>query len=269
MKKYLISAFTAFITHFALLPALIVEAPHFSDIYSHVDKDTIIVLDIDDTLLIPEQMLGCDVWFCNRIKHYENGEMNSEDALEKALAEWQAIRHITAMEIVEPDTDRIVGDLQAQGYDVIGLTTQGLALATRTKQQLNTNGIDLKRSSPIVTDQYFNVHGHGVLFRDGILFTSATPKGEAFFKLCDQSGYTPKRIVFINDKDSHLADLEKTAKERNVEFIGLRYSYSDAKKRAFDPEIADYQFKNSSFYRILSDDEAREHLKPESKGNHR
>ncbi len=51
------------------------------------------------------------------------------------------------------------------------------------------------------------------------------PKGVSLFALCDKIGLTPKRIVFINDKHSHLRDIEVTAEERGVEFIGMRYAF--------------------------------------------
>jgi histidinol phosphatase-like enzyme len=236
--------FIALLFSFALCAATI-ETNHFREILDHTTPDTLIILDIDDTLLIPTQMLGCDEWFLHRVK---------QTSLEKALAEWEAIRHLTKMEIVEPGTEEIVATLQNSGHTVLGLTTQGLALATRTVQQLKENHIDLSLACPFSNDHYF-INKHGVLYRQGILFTSGTPKGEALFKLCDDLQYKPKRILFINDKATHLADLEKTALERGVEFIGLRYAYSDARKAKFSTEIADIQFR--PFEHILTDEEAQ------------
>jgi len=232
----------------ASLYAEIIELNHFKDIRSHLTGDTVVILDIDDTLLIPVQMLGCDEWFTARLQN---------STLEKALAEWEAIRHITEMEIVEQGTAEEVRALQGDGYTVLGLTTQGIALATRTSQQLKTCGINLRQNAPGEGDLFLSIMKHGVLYRNGILFTSGQHKGEAFFALCDAINLTPKRIVFVNDKASHLENIEETAIERNIPFVGLRYAYSDARKAAYDPEIAELQFKNSSFDRILSDREAQ------------
>lgn len=237
----------------------IYEAAHFNELYSHLIPGTLVVLDIDDTLLIPAQMMGCDEWFMSRLK---SKEMNESDALEKTLAEWEGVRHLTKMEIVEKGTEGIVKDLQKQGYQVMGLTTQGLALATRTKLQLLENQINLSLTCPTPEDHYYLVDGHGVLFRSGILFTSNTHKGRALFGLLDRIGLKPNKIIFINDKKSHLIPVDEDSKTRGVEFVGLRYGFSDAKKAAYDDEIANYQFNHSSFSHILSDDEAREALAP-------
>lgn len=64
-----------------------------------------------------------------------------------------------------------------------------------------------------------------MLYRDGILFTSGKHKGNAFFTLLETLRISPKRILFINDKHPHLTKIEETAKEKNVPFVGLRYSF--------------------------------------------
>lgn len=235
----------------------IVEMPHFQDVRSQITEDTLVILDIDDTLLITAQMLGCDEWFMYRIKMCQKDGLCFSDAIEKTIAEWEAIRHLTKMEIVEPGTEAIIESLQKQGYTVMGLTSQGLALATRTVQQLQEKGIDLSKTSPGDKEAYLQIDGHGIIYRKGILFTSGRHKGEAFFQLCSQLGYSPKRIVFINDKAAHIKEIETAAATRQIPFLGLRYSYSDARKARFDARIANYQFSHSSFQHLLSDDEAR------------
>ncbi|MES2273784.1 MAG: DUF2608 domain-containing protein, partial [Chlamydiota bacterium] len=162
--------------------------------------------------------------------------------------------------IVEEGTEKIIQELQQSQYCVMGLTTQGLALATRTAQQLKEAGIKLSLTAPSEKDVYLYQQGRGVLYRKGILFTAGTAKGEALFKFLEIIGYMPKRIVFINDKEAHLADVEKTAQKLGVEFLGLRYAYSDRRKALFCPKIAEFQFANSTFSYLLTDEEAREKM---------
>lgn len=100
---------------FSFVHATIVESRNFKELSSHITPDTLVLLDIDDTLIIPKQMLGCDEWFQFRLKKHQTEGMNFSAALEKALAEWEAIRHLTKMELVEPGTDAIVNSLQKKG----------------------------------------------------------------------------------------------------------------------------------------------------------
>lgn len=238
------------------LCAEIRETHHFSDVLSCINEDTLLVLDIDDTLLIPVQMLGCDEWFMHRLELHKKNGLEFSKALDRSLAEWEAIRHLTEMEIVEPGTETIIKEIQDKGIYTMGLTTQGIALSHRTIEQLTSVGIDLSNSSPFSSGHYFEQKHLGVLFRKGVLFTSGTSKGKALFKLCDHFNYAPKRIVFINDKITHLRDIEEEAIFRGVEFIGLRYSYMDERKNQFDPHVAEIQFTESGFHEILSDEEA-------------
>lgn len=238
------------------LDAQIIELDHFADMTKYVDADTLVLLDIDDTILVPKQMLGSDEWFCAQLQRNRETTSSREEALEQTLAQWEAIRMITKMELVEPGTNDVIAMLQHRGHCVMGLTTQGFTLATRTSRQLAREGIFFTKTAPTREEHYLQLNGHGVLFRNGILFTSGTSKGESLFRWLDQVGITPQRILFVNDKESHLRDVERGAEKHHVPFVGLRYAYSDARKRAFSMEIADYQLLYSTFNYLMSDEEA-------------
>jgi len=223
-----------FFTIYSTLFSEIFEVKHFSEITRYILPETLVLLDIDDTLLIPTQTLGTDVWFIYRLKHYQAQENDWLLALDKALADWEAIRHLTQVKIVEEGTDKIISQLQKNHVTVMGLTTQGLALATRTIHQLNSLHIDLLKTAPSHEDHYF-MNQQGVLYRQGILFTSGTVKGMALLKLLDKIDYRPRHIVFINDKEAHLRDVEKSVLAKGMDFIGLRYAYCDERVSHFQP----------------------------------
>ncbi|MBI5273852.1 MAG: DUF2608 domain-containing protein [Chlamydiales bacterium] len=264
MNRFFLITVSILICCFTIINGRVIETNSFKETTNHLTKDTIIILDIDDTLLIPVQMLGCDEWFKYQFaKHQQRGTSQTE-SLDKALAEWEAIRHITQMEIVEENTHKIIDSLQKEGYTIMGLTTQGLALATRTANQLKKEQIDLSLTAPIKEDCFFTIQSHGVLYRKGILFTAGTNKGAALMELCKQLKMNPKRIVFVNDKGTHLKEVEEVVEKNGIEFVGLRYAYSDSRKAKFNPAIADIQFHRSSFHHILSDEEAMQVLKAEN-----
>jgi hypothetical protein len=235
----------------------IFEIAHFNELERYVGSDSMLLLDIDDTLITPKQMLGNDTWFGYRCKKYQDDGCSPSAALEKTLAEFEAIRHLSRMGLVEPHIADVIQSVQKEGCRVMGITIQGLALASRTVLQLSEHEIDLSQTSQFPDDFCFSVQNHAALFRRGIIFTSGKSKGEAFFRFCDILGNLPKKIVAVDDKLTHLQSIEKEAQERGVEFIGLRYKYSDVKKRAFSPQIVDYQLNHSTITHLLSDEEAR------------
>lgn len=245
--------FSFFVMMFFSLNAEIYETSHFEDLTHYIKPESLVILDIDDTLLIPAQTLGNDVWFQERLYFYKQQNMHS--ALEKALAEWEAVRQLTVVKLVEENTAKVVEELQQSNVKVMGLTTQGLSLATCTINQLLGLGIDLKKSSPYAEDYYF-MNGQGVLYRQGILFTAGSNKGKALLNFLDFIDCKPHHIVFINDKHTHLKDVEKSLMERDIAFTGLRYNYGDERVQNYRSDIAKIQWEKSHFSHILSDEEA-------------
>lgn len=249
MKKVII----AFFLTVCSLHAEMFEINHMDEIYSHLTPDTLIVFDIDNTLMEPVQELGSDQWFYHRIKEYESWGMGKAQALDRALHQWMSIQHITKVRLVEPGIDEIVQDLQNKGYKAMGLTTRGLGMCTLTIHQLNRINIDLSSAAPTQEEIHF-MNGQGCLLRSGILFTAASHKGEAMRKLFDKIGYWPKSILFINDKASHIREFEETMKEQGVPFVGLRYGATDNRVLNFRNHIAEVQY--SYFGHILTDEQA-------------
>lgn len=237
------------------LPAEILETSHFAELVEHATPETFVLVDIDDTLLLPTQTLGTDVWFIHRTNYYITSGIERKEALEMAITDWEAVRHLTKVKIVEAESDRIIKELQQKKITLMGLTTQGLALSTLTTRQLHSLNIDLSVTAPSPEEYYF-MNGHGVLYRNGLLSTSGTPKGPALMKFLDMIGYKPQHIVFINDKATHLKDVEESVVARGIKFTGLRYNFSDERVKNFDPEIAEIQWKNSTLDHLLSDEEA-------------
>jgi hypothetical protein len=234
--------------------AAIYETAHFSQVSSHMTDETWLLLDIDETLVVPAQMAGSDLWFEHRQEEHKK-KMSSSEASEKVVAEWVAIRHLSEMEIVEPGIDRIIASLQNNGSPVMALTAQEFTTANVTPAQLRKKGIDLSLTTPIDEGCYFEAGGRGVLYRRGICYCSnGKTKAEVFFLLCEKFGVFPERIVFVDDKLGHLKRMEIEAEKRGIEFVGLRYGYADARKKAFHYDAAKLQF--APFEKILSDDEA-------------
>jgi len=237
----------------------IIETQNFCQIANYITPSTLVILDIDDTLLIPKQTLGTDVWFSDRLKYLRSKKQDKQETFKQALREWEAIRKITEIELVESETDQIIYNLQARKIPVMGLTTQGLAMSVVTPQQLLSLNIDLKKSAPSDEDFFF-ISERGILYIQGILFTDGTSKGKALVSFLKRINLSPPHILFINDKYSHLKDVQKALKETNIKYTGLRYGYGDARAASYSRDVADIQMRMSNFERIISDEEAKEIL---------
>ncbi len=234
----------------------ICEIYHFDEIRDYLHPGMLVVLDIDNTLLMPIQELGSDQWFHHRLDRYIQGGCSLQDALEYALSEWEGVQNLSIMTSPECETPSLIDRLQ-QHWTVMGLTTRGLALATRTVHQLQSVGIHLTKHT-VAEDDIPLLNPRLILYRKGILFTSGTHKGQALLKLLDAIGYKPQSILFVNDKASHLREVEVACEAHHIPFTGLRYGFLDEKVRNFRPDIAAVQFEQ--FSQILSDEEAQKIL---------
>ena len=233
---------------------VIIESNHFSSITDYLKEDSWLIVDIDNTLIEPIQTLGSDQWFRHRIMWYKQQGYDDSTSLVKALDEWQAVQFITKVKLVEEGTPELIRSLQDEGRSVMGLTSRGLALATRTVEQLDSVGIDLSRAAFSDSDLFF-FNPRAILYRKGVLFCAGTHKGEAFYKMLKMSKAKPRAVVFIDDRHKDLVSVEKVCEREGIEFVGLRYGFTDEKVENFDYRVTNVQFHR--MVNILSDEAAR------------
>jgi len=237
-----------------ILEAEIHETYDINEVRHYITPETLVIFDIDNTVIEPVQTIGSDQWFHYRIDYHKDHGYSDSLALETALEEWVAVQNITQVKEVQEGCSQLIADLQNEGYTVMGLTTRGLGMSTLTVRQLKRLDIDLSATAP-TQEEVFLKNKRGVLFRGGILFTAGTHKGMALAKFLHLIETKPQHIVFINDKASHLKEVEVIADKYRVPFNGLRYGYTDEKVNKLNKEIADLQFE--FFGHILSDHEAK------------
>lgn len=242
----------------SLLHSEIIEISQMKEILPHVDQDTLVVFDIDDTLMVPNQMLGGDCWFRHELKLETEKGFSFEESLAKILPQYMLFQHKTGVKLVEPDIPAIIHHLQSQGIKVMGLTTRSTELAYRTIQQLKTLQIDLGKNAPEGELSGLKTH-YPLYYIEGILFTQVRHKGKVLKELCEYLGYAPKKIIFINDKEKYVLQLEEVFPEIGIPYIGFRYAACDDDYANYDTRIAAVQRKY--FNQILSDEDAATILK--------
>jgi hypothetical protein len=236
-----------------LFAASIQEAESMQKVNGFLKSGDLIILDLDNTLMIPRQQLGSDQWFYHRIDHHLTQGLTRKQALKEALHEWHSVQAITKVLPCEASTADWVRRWQKEGRTVMGLTTRGVGMSQITIDQLTSLNINLDATAPH-HGELFYLNPWGILFRQGIMFTAGTHKGKALGFLLDELQLNPSRIVFVNDKESHIQQLQETVDARNIPFLGLRYGAVDDWVASFNPAIADVQWEQ--FGHIISDEQA-------------
>jgi len=234
------------------LHAEIVESCAMADVRCYADAKTLIIFDIDNTIYEPIQALGSDQWYYHYFDKLVKEGMNPQRACEEAVFLCQKIQWATKVQPIEKDTPDIIKSLQRSGLRVMALTTRGSNVADATCRQLASLGIDMRETAPH-PDNFTLTAMPEVLWQSGVLFTKGVHKGKAFLAFLEQSGFRPERVLFINDRGSHLCQLEEGCKELGIPFVGLRYAAADEKVKNYRPEIAEVQLQQ---FQILSDEAA-------------
>lgn len=233
---------------------LIVETNTFSDVKKYLEDDVLIILDIDNTLIEPTQGLGSDQWAWSRVKALSAKGVPEPEAFAQTMEEWREIHARTGVRSLESMTPEIIQDLQAKGYPMMALTTRAPEDAAITSRELHEVGIDLARTSVLDHSLELSLK-RKAQFKEGILFISLdNKKGVALKEFLNKIGYHPKKLIFVDDKLSHIKDVEAACDSLDINYVGIRYAAADEHVKAFDPQIAELQ--RFFLHHILSDEDA-------------
>lgn len=239
----------------------IVESNQLIEIFSHLEKDTLILLDIDNTIIEPLQYLGTDAWACKRLENLQNQGLSPKEAYEKTSQEWQHIHAITKVKTVEPNTAALICNLQLQGYPIMALTARIPQSFEMTIRQLAEVSIDFSGSAPNLKLSSFPSK-EGVMLKNGILFVSSHSKANILKEFLEKGHYFPKKIIFVDDKLHHVKDLQNLCNLLHIDYVGIRYGATDCRESLCNPKVAEVQL----FFieNILSDEIASIILKNHS-----
>lgn len=218
---------------------------------------TILVFDLDNTIIEAAQTLGSDQWFDHLVKRFTDaGEARPVD---HAIALWTQVAAKTRVRPVESLTPRLIASAQAAGIPVIGLTARRVDVAETTEAQLASVGVRIfSKSLPPALRSDIDF-GDGAKRVRGITYVGPTvSKGEAITRILKASGLRPDRIVFADDKVKHVNSVDQALNAfPGLTHWELRYGAADPRVASYDERIAAIQERAfAETGRILSDEEA-------------
>jgi hypothetical protein len=252
-------AVVAALTVAAAATAEVREIKQLAQIEPAIDDQTLVVFDIDNTLLESVQTLGSDQWFDYLVDQGKRVRRWSEDrAIAEAVVIWNRVQEDTQVRPIEPDTPALIKRLQARGVRVIALTARSSGAAAVTERQLRSVGIDLGRNPlprPAVRPK--QKQDTSQPWVGAILFLGENQsKGEALTTLVRSLPTPPSSVVFIDDKQRHTQSVDQAMARLKIPVIAFRYGASDNRVAAFDPAVAETQLR--WWRRILSDEVAHD-----------
>lgn len=243
------------------LYAKVIQTATMADALKDATTTTLVILDIDNTILTPNQMVGSDAWFDHLFATLkEQGKLTEGQAEAAASAIWGEVQARTAVRPVEAITPDLIAKLQAQGTIVMALTARPLTLTRTTLIQLKGVGINLMMNpvSKALVDVRVSLptRPKPVLARynSGVLFANGADKGKLLVAFLKQQKLKPSSIIFVDDKQYNADNVERALVAAHINHAVYRYSAADAIVKTFNGETADLQY--FFMQHILSDADA-------------
>lgn len=211
----------------------IIEHDCIAEVAKHLEqgKKMLVIFDIDNTIAEPCSDLGSDQWFNHIITVYQKRGFSDKDAFKTAVKLYHHLHTFLDMQPVEAETPSFITSLQKQKIPVLALTAR--SFIERTFEQLETIAIDFSHTA--VSDGVFDLSQQNPAFyQNGIIFSGNNDKGCVLCAFFDRTGYQPDKIIFVDDKESNIASVERAVEKRGIQFIGIRYSRLDNKVKALN-----------------------------------
>jgi len=242
-----------------------------SSVLDAADNDTLVVFDIDETLTLPDirfQKLfiaseaGKHFW--DELVKHKDSQKDPEKYLELITSK---IIAKTPNQLVEPITVDIIRKLQAKGVKVIALTDAPVSsygidpsVPKSRWQNLNFVGIDFSASFSQETIELTSLtskKGLHPLYYKGIILTDMISKGECLIAFLDSIKWTPKKIIFFDDKAKKVESVRDEVEKRKIPFKGYIYKGVEKLPHVIDEAVLAEQWRHIKEHdEFISDTEA-------------
>lgn len=254
-KNLCLSVFCLFVfssTQYA--STVIIETIEMNDILSSVESHSLVLFDLDDTLIDSPVNLNSGKWIAYYWQTAPKMMPDKLPVIQKLM--WHTSIH-TPIIAVDPKASLIISDLQKRTDAlVLGLTarphthdhTNGAQI---TAGQLSTIGIDFSKS------QYPDKFCGHPSFHNGIVYSSGLDKGGHMEEILACTGYAPKKIIFIDDNLVQIQSVEKSMQKIGIPCDCFWYRRALQNRPNFSLLHALIQLEYLLNHQIiLSDDEA-------------
>lgn len=231
------------------LSADVIEIEQLSDIKDYIDPchlaETLVVFDIDNTLLEAEKHLGSVAWGDFIAQDLESKGISKKEAQEVVSVLWRAVQPYIKIKAVDTETRKIIHDIQTQKVKVMCLTARMPQELSYTFKQLDSIGVNINETAPLVEFKEIDTINRNAYYSDGILFaTPLNKKSEVFIAFLKKNKLLYKKVIFVDDKLNHVYDLKKALDSEGIDCVAIRFAGADEHVKQFDPVIAELEWKS-------------------------
>jgi hypothetical protein len=227
----------------------------FNELLPIVDQETLLIVDIDDTLIFPSQNLGASSWALEQMRSLAKQGRSKQEAFEETCALWKRVLLISRMNIVEAAIPKILTQLQDQGVAILGISKLSPDFGILISDKLRSLNIDLMRTAVIGAD--IDVSGaKNIRYIEGSLFIGyLQDKIDALIEFLRLLPHLPRKIVYVDSCYKHISRLSQACAALGIAYQGMWYRAADGKDDYYRSDLAHVQQKY--FEAIISDEDAQ------------
>ena len=241
-----------------------------ADAFACADSNTLILFDVDDTLIEPASIL-----FRPKIIEHETNQSWLKELSQriyeisnKPESYFGSIWRVKEVPLlIEPTIVPTIQALQDRGVKVMALTALNTGsdhtipfLPEWRYSKLKELGIDFNKVGfpDIVFKELPEEDGHYPLLYHGILCTNSVSKGELVAAFLDHVHWKPSNVIFFDDSLKQVESVEQAMKACSIPFQGFHYLGAQHLPGELDKEQAEFQLKYLIEHEDwLSDEQAR------------
>lgn len=198
------------------------EIHRIKEILQYISFDTLICWDIDNTLLQAKHELGSDQWFVCLMEFASQQLEKYPEAKIWALEIYTEVQHMTQAHLVEDIVVKFIKYFQAIGLPQLIITARSPELKQTTLRQLHDNKLNFSEKE--------------------LIFCAGQSKAEALKNILPQLPHV-KHFIMIDDKVSHVHEIQRMARQINMRYDGFSYRHLDDKVHGFDMRLASTQLR--------------------------
>lgn len=203
--------------------------------------ETLVIFDVDNTLVTPGRELGSDAWISWMARQQVLQGKSTSDALQHLFALFSHVHNHIPVYPVEQKTPSVLQALKEQAINTITLTGRPYFMVDRTDTQLTTLGYVFNVPEVLRQKQTIAMN-YPVGIGNGIICSGINDKGNAIDTVFQQIGYSmPRSIVFVDDKKSFVESVGYACSKYGIDYTGIRYGHLDEKISRFDESRAQQQ----------------------------
>lgn len=194
-------------------------------------RSTLVVFDIDDTLLTATEFFGSDKWYdWQRGRALSpNGQPLVIDDADKVSCLFDTLGITYEIATNRPTQDNMATLVNQVKNDQLLLTARSGAYRAATKRELSHNGLDFsdKAFTPADIGYHYDFTHNGrtatVTYVDGIFMVQGMNKGVMLLDLLTRSGRNYERVLFVDDKTKNINNMANAMQTAGIDFYGFHY----------------------------------------------